>query len=180
MTKHMGNLNEAKQVLEENKSLDAIINPQPKKRIKLPLSRDINLIQSILDKKLEARTNQFKEKILTQMKTKYQTEIEAIHQKAVDIRKDAEKISKLMEKDSNGSVSAKFLHNSYSDGYFGELPESLQAAKDEELFEVQENNIPEVDNLKKEIEEYILNAKLGLAPLADTKVLLEKIDKLLI
>jgi len=170
----------AREVLEQNKALETLISPQPKKRIKLPPSRDINLIKSILDKKLEARTDQFKEKLLTQMKTKYQTEIDAIHQRAVDIRKDAEQISKLMEKDTSGSVLAKFLNNNYSDGYFGELPESLQDAKNDELFEVKEDNIPEIENLKKEIEEYILNAKLGLAPLADTKILLEKIDKLLI
>ena len=176
----MNNLQEAKQTLEDSKSLEAILNPQPKKRVKLPLQRDVNLVQSILDKKLESRTAQFKEKMLNQAKTKYQAEIEAIHIKAISLRKEAENIARLIEQDGNGNITAKFLHNNYGGGYFNELPEDMTEATREDFFEIEGGNFPQVEGLKKEIEEYLLNVKIGLAQLADVKPLIEKIDQTLL
>lgn len=176
----MGNLNEAKQVLEENKSLDAIINPQIKKRIKLPLQRDVNLIQSILDKKLEARESKFKERKLKEMKDKYQKEIEAVHTKAIALRKEAEKIAKAIESESSGNIKAKFLHNGYSSGYWDQLPEDMDSATSDEIFEVDGDAFPELMEIKKEMEELLLNIKIGMTPLTEVKPLLEKIDKMLL
>ena len=176
----MSNLAQAKEALEQNTNLEAIINPQPKKRVKLPLQRDVNLVQSILDKKLEDREAKFKEKKLREAQDKYKSEIDEIHEKAVNLRKDAERIAKLVESDSGNNVVAKFLHNNYGNGYWSDLPESLDEAKKEDLFEIDGGKFTEVENLKKEIEEYVLNVKIGLAPLADVKALLEKIDQALI
>lgn len=176
----MNNLEQAKATLEDNKNLEAILNPQPKKRVKLPLARDVNLVQSILDKKLETRTEQFKEKILNQAKAKYQSEIEAIHTKAISLRKEAESVAKLIEQDGNGNITAKFLHENYGGGYFNELPEDMTEATKEDFFEIEGDKFPQVEGLKKEIEEYLLNVKIGLAQLADVKPLLEKIDQTLI
>jgi hypothetical protein len=177
----MGNLDEAKQVLEENKNLEAVLNPQmAKKRIKLPLQRDVNLIQSILDKKLEARESKFKERKLKDIKDKYKKEIEAIHVKAIALRKDAEKISKLIETESSGNIKAKFLHDNYGSGYWNELPEDMDQATSDEIFEVDGDSFPELMEIKKEMEEFLLNVKIGMAPLADVKPLLEKIDKILL
>ena len=176
----MNNLQEAKQTLEDNKNLDAIINPKPQKRVKLPLARDVNLVQSILDKKIEARTSQFREKILSQAKAKYQAEIEAIHTKAIALRKEAENIARLIEQESGGNITAKFLHDKYGGGYFNELPEDMTEATKEDFFEVEGDKFPQVESLKKEIEEYVLNVKIGLAPIADVKPLLEKIDQTLL
>ena len=170
------NLEQAKEILEQNKNLEAIINPQPKKRIKLPLARDVNLVESILDKKIETRTNQFKEKLLRQIKTKYQKEITAMHEKAINLRKEAERIGRLVEVESNENVRAKFMHDSYGDGYFGELPENIIEAEKIEFLEANGENFSKVESLKKEVEEYLLNVKIGLAQLADVKPLLEKID----
>ncbi len=176
----MNNLQEAKRTLEDNKNLEAIINPKPQKRVKLPLARDVNLIQSILEKKLEARTEQFKEKLLSQTKTKYQSEIAEIHSKAIALRKEAESVARQIEQESGNNITAKFLHDNYGGGYFNELPEDMDEATKEEFFEVAENKFPEVEGLKKEIDEFILNLKIGLAPIADVKPLLEKIDQTLV
>lgn len=176
----MNNLEEAKQILEDNKALESIINPQAKKRIKLPLQRDVNLIQSILDKKLEARESKFKERKLKDIKDKYQKEIEAVHTKAIALRKEAEKISKAIEVESSGNIKAKFLHNGYSSGYWDQLPENMDGATSDELFEVDGDLFPELVEIKKEMEEFLLNVKIGMTPLAEIKPLLEKIDKILL
>jgi len=176
----MNNLEEARQILEDNKSLEAVINPQPKKRIRLPLQRDVNLVQSILDKKLEARESKFKDKKLADIKDKYKKEIEAIHTKAIALRKDAEKISKLIETESSGNIKAKFLHNGYSCGYWDQLPENMDNATSDEFFEVDGDSFPELVEIKKEMEEFLLNVKIGMTPLAEIKPLLEKIDKMLL
>jgi len=178
----MTNLEEAKKTLEDNKNLEAIINPQPQqKKIKLPPQRDVNLVQTILEKKLEGRTEQFKERMLNQATAKYQKEIEAIHLKAVALRKEAEMISREIEKDSGNMIKAKFLsNNNYNDGYFGELPETMSDATEHEFFEVEGDKFPQIEGLKREVEDFLLNVKIGMAPIADIKPLLEKIDKILI
>jgi len=176
----MTNLELAKQTLEENKNLETIINPQPKKRIKLPLARDVNLVESIINKKLDTRTNQFKEKLLNQAKTKYKTEIDAIHQKAINLRKEAEKIGRLVEVETNENVTAKFMQGSYSDGYFGDLPEDMAKATEYDFFEASGENFPEIEKMKAEVEEFLLNARIGITPLSDVKPLLDKIDKILV
>lgn len=174
------NLEEAKQILEDNKSLEAVINPQPKKRIKLPLARDVNLVQSILDKKLEARESKFKERKLREIKDKYKKEIDAVHDKAIALRKEAEKISKEIEAESSGNIKAKFLHNGYSSGYWDQLPEDMDNATSDEFFEVDGDSFPELLEIKKEMEEFLLNVKIGMTSLVEVKPLLEKIDKMLL
>ena len=177
----MNNLAEAKQVLEENKSLEAVLNPQmAKKRIKLPLARDVNLVQSILDKKLEARESKFKDKKLADIKDKYKKEIETIHVKAIELRKEAEKIAKTIESESSGNIKAKFLHDEYGSSYWNELPKDMDEATSEEIFEADGDSFPELVEIKKEMDEFMLNVKIGMAPLADVKPLLEKIDKMLL
>jgi len=175
------NLEEAKQVLEDNKTLEAVLNPQmAKKRIRLPLQRDVNLVESILDKKLETRESKFKERKLSDIQDKYKKEIEAIHTKAIELRKEAEKIAKTIENESSGNIKAKFLSNNYGSGYWNELPEDMDQAVSDEIFEVDGDSFPELLEIKKEIEEFLLNVKIGMAPLADVKPLLEKIDKMLL
>ena len=184
----MNNIEKAKAKIEEQQKeanvLENLINPpanqQKQKRIKLPLQRDVNLIESILNKKLETRGDQFKEIVLKRTEANFKGEIEAMHLKAIALRKEADAIAKRVDIATNGQVKMKYdSGNYYHSGYWDRLPEDMDKANEDEMMQADGNSFPEVAVLKAEIEEYILNFKIGLAPIADVKVLLEKIDNTL-
>lgn len=175
----MSNLTAARETLEKNKNLEAIINPQPKKRIRLPLQRDINLIQGILDEKIDAKEKDVKDKLLNTAKIKWATKISAIHSIAISLRQEIEQLVKAIELESNNQITADLNDSSsYTSDYWGKLPKSVAEAEEEEFLELKESKIPEIEKLKEEVNEYVLNIKIGLAPLSDVKLLLDRIEQL--
>ncbi len=173
----MNNIQKAKEKLEEGKNLEAIINPKPGKRVKLPLQRDVNLIESILNKKLDDKAEKFKENLLGSIKNKYSKEFEQIHLEAIALKRKAEQIGREIENENNGNVQAKYLHDNYDSSYLSDLPEDMDSATEHDLFEIKDSTFPKIEKMKKEIDEYVLNVKIGLAPFADVKALLAKIDE---
>ena len=169
----MSNLEEAKESLEKASQLDTILNPQPKgKRIKLPLARDMNMIQTILNEKLKGKEESIKEELLAQAKQRWDASINQIHTKAVQLRQEIDSLAKLVKIESKEAI--KLDINSYN-GYWDDLPETLQKAQEGEVLEINEDSMTSIVTIKKEIDEHVLDIKLGLSPISDVKILLQKI-----
>jgi hypothetical protein len=169
----MSNLAEAKKSLVETSQLEAIINPQPKqKRIKLPLARDIHMIERILEEKLNAKEKTVKEDILKTTKAEWDTEINQIHAKAIQLRKEINTLANAIETKSKSAVK---LNMDGYDNYFGDLPENITKALEIDVFEIAEENMPIIVALKKKIDERVLDIKLGILPITEVKNLLDEI-----
>lgn len=178
----MGQLDNAKQILakkgEEASQLEAIVNPGPKqKKNRLPLDREINMIENILNDKLRIKKKIMQEKASNEAKAKYAKETNNIHAMAVELRQNVQKLADRIEKESKGAMGIG--SNSY-DGYWGGLPETIKDAIENNagMIRIKDDNVPIIDKTKAEIDEHVLNIKLGLAPLSDVKILLDKIASL--
>ena len=170
----MNNLQEAKESLAKSSQLNSIISPPKTKRIKLPTQRDINMIEQLINNKLKLKAELNQETLLTKAKTKWQTDITQIHQKAISLKKETQILIKRIEKESNNTVK---IDPGYSH-YWHRLPETITEALGEELLEIEKNNQSQKTPLEQEIEETMLDIKLGLKPISDVKALLEKIDNI--
>lgn len=179
----MNNLQKAKAMVYEKNAeetaINNVINPPPiVKKIKVPPARDVNLIQSILMKRLDDRTRTYKEKIEETIEKKYKNKFDEIHKQAIALKAEAERIGNEIVAENNRSIKLTFLDkNSYSAGYLKDLPENIDEARDEVKMSIEDDQYPIIEKMKGEIEDFILNVKLGCAPIADVKPLLEKIDK---
>ena len=179
----MNNLAKAREKLgektAEEKQIENLINPPPvMKKIKVPPARDVNLIESILNKRLDEKTKIYKEKIENEVKERYKNKFDGIHQKAMDLKDEAIIIAKEIIDENNGKLKLRFMdENSYNSGYLKDLPDTMEEAREDVGLEVNDDDYPIIDELRKEVDEFVLNVKLGLEPLAGVKPLLEKIDK---
>ncbi len=172
----MTNLATAREALEKTRSLEAIISPPPKKSARLPLQRDINLIQSVLLEKIDAKERILKDKMLDATNAKWAVQISDLHAKAATLRKDVNQLKKAVEADSGEAVTIDT--DDHYGGYWGKLPETAKAAEDHDILELQDCKIPRIETLRQEITECILNLKIGLMPLSGVKPLIDKIDQL--
>ena len=94
------------------------------------------------------------------------------------LKKEAEELGKEIIKESNGKIKLRFLdNNGYGSCYIKNLPEDLKEAHEENMMEVEDEDIPVISSLKAEIDEFILNVKLGLESIAGVKPLLAKIEQ---
>lgn len=173
----MSNLQEAKESLAKANQIESIMTPAAKtKRIKLPLARDINMIESLINTKLKNKEETYRETALNNAKAKWAIDVKMFHSMAVDLREKITAFAATVEKETKGSITIGL--GSYS-GYWGKLPETMtEAYDDQEMLETKDTNIPGLVTLRREIDEQLLNIKLGLKPISDVKALLEKIDKI--
>ena len=89
-----------------------------------------------------------------------------------------EDVAKEIIDENNGKLKLRFMdENSYNSGYLKDLPDTIEEAREDVGLEVNDDDYPIIDELRKEVDEFVLNVKLGLEPLAGVKPLLEKIDK---
>lgn len=173
----MSNLQEAKESLAKSSQLAAILTPPTKtKNIKLPRLHDITLVENIINQKLkdikEANNNNYLAKVLT----KWAPEIDQIHTKAVSLKKEINSITIAIEQDTNNTIK---VNPGYSH-YWDKLPQNLKEAKEEDrILEINDDNIPSTTTtIEKEIEEFLLDIKLGIKPISEAKIILEKLNNL--
>ena len=173
----MSNLEEAKESLAKASQMESIMTPPAKtKRIKLPLARDINMIESLINTKLKNKEETYRETALNNAKAKWAIDVKMFHSMAVDLRERITAFAAIIEKETKGSITIGL--GTYS-GYWGKLPETMIEAYDEdEMLETKDTNIPGLVAIRQEIDEQLLDIKLGLKPISDVKALLEKIDKI--
>ena len=174
----MSNLSTAAAVIEQSRKFEAIVSPQPKKRMKLPLQRDISLVQNTLNEKLDAKEKSFEQKIFEEAKAKWAPDVSVIHAKALNLRREIEALAATIEAENPGVITIDMNQNGYSSDYWAKLPQSIPAAEQEELLEYKDSTIPHIESLRKEIEQFVLNLKLCFAQLSDIKPLMEKIELL--
>ena len=175
----MSNIDQAKEKLKEKSALESLLSPCPPPftstktpKNRLPLQRDIQMIERILDEKLKFKQNQIEEKILNEYKTKFSIEIQEIHEEAVILHKRVQKLINTIEKESQGLIIDG------NRGYWSDLPEKIEDTEDTNYIRISDNDAPIITEIKNEISEYILNLKIGIAPMADVKILLDKIEKI--
>lgn len=174
-------LEKAKEKLQENQkekdTIEALINPPKitKPKIKIPPQKDIRLIEQILRDKLESKKRKITEEYVENINHKYEKEIKEIHQKAINLRIEAETFAKKIELENNNNIKARFLGNNYEGGYLKDLPEDIKEATNHDFFELTEEP-GQIKAIQTEIDEFLLNIKIGDQPLADVKPLIAKIE----
>jgi len=181
----MSNIEDAKKALQENSQLESILNPQPggtkQKKIKLPLKRDVEIIENILRVKLDDKKKKAEEKIHEEAKIKWGPRMDEIHLKAIILRKEADKLLNEIKKSSGGTIISA-NDGRYNDTYWDRLPVDMKEAQEDEYIDIDRDGDTAfrktIEDLKLEIDEFIVNMKIGLAPMADVKIYLDKISKL--
>lgn len=175
-------LKDAKNALEENKkeaeTIENLINPPKNKpKIKIPPQKDIRLIETILDDKLRIKEKKLTEDFVDSINRKYEKEIKELHQKAINLKREFETFAKKIEAE-NGNNIVSVLSDSgynYSGNYVKHLPENMKEATDDKFFQASDEP-KQIKEMKQEIDEFILNVKIGVQPLSDIKPLIDKIN----
>lgn len=177
----MNNIESIKAGLEKSNQLEAIINPPATtsatkvKKARLPLARDVRTVENILNEKIKDKETKLGENQVKDAKIKWDPQIKMIHLKAIALKQEVMALAKAIEKDSGGLV--KLNSNSYS-AYWEDMPENMREALENEAIEATDNKNPAIESMKKLVEEQILDIRLGMAPISNVKVLMEKIDKI--
>jgi len=170
----MKNLEQIKESLTKNQETEeAINNPQTLKKPKIPLQRDIDLIERTLHNKLKDKESEIKDKLLSKTNQKYALKIKELHQKAITLKQEFIKLNKEIK------TQTKIIQidlNDYS-SYIRSLPHNLTEILQQEILKLTEK-LPEINKMEEEIEDFMLDIKLGLTPLSDIKPLLDKINNL--
>ena len=170
----MNNLQEAKESLAKSSQLNSIISPPKTKRIKLPTQRDINMIEQLINNKLNNKRTAINNEFLTKARTKWASKINAIHSEAIDLKKKINILNKEIVAEGYGTIQ---IHPGYS-YYWEKLPATLREAQETEILEIDKFESPAIEALEKESTDLQLDIKLGLKPISDVKALLEKIDNI--
>lgn len=175
-------LQDAKAKLEEQNKVAAIFQ-QPTttkvKKTKLPLQRDVYVIEQLINNEIRKKENEIDNMIMKNAETKYQTEINTIHQKAILLKQEILALSRKIERESNGTLEA-IKDGGYSSNYTGALPDDIDEAKDTKLFHRDRTEAKIIKELKQEAEDLICNIKVGFAPFEDAKKLIDKIKTITI
>lgn len=168
----MNNLTQAKESLRVNTILNPILKT---KRIKLPLQRDIVMVENMLNQKLKSIKNTVNDEQLNKALTKWGPEIDQIHAKAILLKKEINNLTTTIEKDTNNTVK---IDPRYSH-YWKSLPENINDAKEDSLLEITDsNNPPILTTIENEITELLLDIKLGIKPISEVKTLLQNLDNI--
>lgn len=181
------NLEKAKAVLKEktkeNDEVEKLLNPPPvpPKKIKIMPRKDIDMAERILTDKLDKKIQTYGEEQARTKNQQYKTEIIALYQKAIDLKKEAMALSKTVEQETGGMIKASFETNNYGRGFWASLPDSISEAKEDDFFDVErdQKNSPQIKEMREEIDNYILNLKIGNAELIEIRALLNKIDQVI-
>jgi len=134
----------------------------------------INTASEALRDALNNKKTEISKKMQEDDMKKHQKEIEKFYKKAVDLRKDAEKLKDKLEKESGLTINLE----AYG-GWQGRLPKTIKEANEDNIVE-ERNNAYKVELKKetKEVEDFILGLKLGTALMTDLQPLLNKINNI--
>jgi len=134
----------------------------------------INTASEALRDALNNKKTEISKKMQEDDMKKHQKEIEKFYKKAVDLRKDAEKLKDKLEKESGLTINLE----AYG-GWQGRLPKTIKEANEDNIVE-ERNNAYKVELKKetREVEDFILGLKLGTALMTDLQPLLNKINNI--
>lgn len=174
-------LQDAKNKLEQNKKeteiIDRLINPQKttKPKFKIPPRKDISQIEQILKDKLNEKKEKITENIVNQANRKYADEIKIFHERAIELKKDVKDFAKKVETENNNNIESVLENRGYSSHYLAGLPDDIKEATEDKFFQLADEP-GQIEEMRKEINEFLLNVKIGIQPLSDVKPLLDKIN----
>lgn len=134
----------------------------------------INTASEALRDALNNKKREISKKMQEDDMKKHQKEIEKFYKKAIDLRKDAEKLKDKLEKESGLTINlGKY------DGWQGRLPETIKEANEDNIVQEKDDAYKvELKKETKEVEDFILGLKLGTALMTDLQPLLNKINNI--
>ena len=134
----------------------------------------INTASEALRDALNNKKREISKKMQEDDMKKHQKEIEKFYKKAVDLRKDAEKLKDKLEKESGLTINL----GKYG-GWQGRLPETIKEANEDNIVQEKDDAYKvELKKETKEVEDFILGLKLGTALMTDLQPLLNKINNI--
>ena len=134
----------------------------------------INTASEALRDALNNKKREISKKMQEDDMKKHQKEIEKFYKKAVDLRKDAEKLKDKLEKESGLTINLEKY-----DGWQGRLPETIKEANEDNIVQEKDDAYKvELKKETKEVEDFILGLKLGTALMTDLQPLLNKINNI--
>ena len=134
----------------------------------------INTASEALRNALNNKKREISKKMQEDDMKKHQKEIEKFYKKAVDLRKDAEKLKDKLEKESGLTINL----GKYG-GWQGRLPETIKEANEDNIVQEKDDAYKvELKKETKEVEDFILGLKLGTALMTDLQPLLNKINNI--
>ena len=134
----------------------------------------INTASEALRNALNNKKGEISKKMQEDDMKKHQKEIEKFYKKAVDLRKDAEKLKDKLEKESGLTINL----GKYG-GWQGRLPETIKEANEDNIVQEKDDAYKvELKKETKEVEDFILGLKLGTALMTDLQPLLNKINNI--
>jgi capsule polysaccharide export protein KpsE/RkpR len=174
----MSNLQQAKEAIQQSKTTTSkVINPPNQKKAKLPLLRDINLIEQTLREEISKKQKEIENKMIKETTKKWEPQISQLHTKAVNLHQEVESLAQAIKANSQGAITIDT--NSYGHDYWSNLPEQISDLDTEKMIEIIESDdLPEIKKIREKADRYMLSLKIGLAPISDVQPLLDEINKI--
>lgn len=145
-----------------------------KTSLNIPTDKTVESIKNLLNNKIDAIENSRKESSLKAYAQHYNSEIMAIHQKAIFLRQEIEALNGIIETQTNRMITLNTSGYS-SNRYWNDLPKNIDEVQELNFLEIT-NKYTEtlMENIHKEKEELIMRFNLGLATLQDIETFLNK------
>ena len=173
----MSNLQQAKEAIQQSKTTTSkVINPPNQKKAKLPLLRDINLIEQTLREEISKKQKEIENKMIKETTKKWEPQISQLHTKAVNLHQEVESLAQAIKANSQGAITIDT--DSYSHDYWNNLPKQISDLDTEKMIEIIDDDLPEIKKIREKADRYMLNLKIGLAPISDVQPLLNEINKI--